>query len=405
MVGQPQGGQVLSGQPVLYIVNKPSDAQSLTVTLNPSFGDPDLYVTLDGTSPNATNFAYKSTGASGSDTVTISPSLVGCGSQNASKCYCTSCDVRIAVTSFSPRAIYTIIATTDTSLTALQDGQPYRGAVTQFKYFYFVFQVSQPGASVSLTLTALGGDPDLTAALTPNPTLANGTWVSLNQGGDAIVAHNIPAGTMYIGVFGFTNSSFSLTAHVISSNNTQLLLNGRPTFGSVNMSDYSYYAYSVDVLGDLTFTVTPVSGTAKLYVNTCVNSSLTACNANRPTAISNTWNAGSSLSGEVVHISHLDPGACSNCYFIIGVLGVTNSDYIIIGSTNQSSAAVDLQESVPFRSSVAQWAYTYFVFTFFDTHSDVVISVTPFTGDPDLYVTACFEAGNNSCVYQPTNAR
>ena len=403
IVGQPQSGSVLRGAVQLYYVNKVANSDNITITLSPSFGDPDMYVTLDGMTPNASYFAYKATGASGVDAITITPSGAGCAAgRTPSQCYCAHCNINIAVVSFSARSSYTIIVSTGETTTVLQDGVPFRASVTLYTYSYFKFYVPDPGSSVRVAVTAMSGDPDLTVAMTPNPTLGNGTWVSLGMGDDIIIAHNV-SGVMYIGVFGFTNSSFSVVAHVTSGNSTTQLVNGRPQFGTVKATDYQYFAYSNDALGNLTFTVTPLTGVVGLFVNTCVNMSLTQCNVRRPTATSYQWSANASLTGETIRISKLDPKACAGCVYVVGVLGVADSNFTLIGSTDASSAAIALQEFIPYRASSNQWQYTYFVFTFYEPHRDLIIAVTPITGDPDLYVSACYEAGNDTCNYQPNN--
>jgi hypothetical protein len=83
--------------------------------------------------------------------------------------------------------------------------------------------------------------------------------------------------------------------------------------------------------------------------------------------------------------------------------------YALLTSTDVFMITVPfslLQESVPTRAYVDQYAYAYFLFSFYEMHADVVISVTPFTGDPDIYVTACSlgQAGvNANCTTRPSN--
>lgn len=403
-IGQPQSGQVYRGAPQLYFVSKPAGSANLTIAVSPSYGDPDVYVTLDGSTPSLTNFAYRAVGSSGVDAVTITAAAVGCALSNQSKCFCDSCDVYVSVIAFTARASYVITASTGDTTITLQDGVTYRGQVSQFAYSYFRYMNTQASASVTVSMTALSGDPDIAATQNfPNPTLSNNTWVSLRQGSDMIFANNLVIGPLYIGVFGFTNASFAIVVHAASGNSTTQLVDGQPSFGSVNATDYLFFAYSIDDAADVTFTVTPLFGSVAMYVNTCQGSSLSNCINRRPYAVNYQWNANDSLSSESIFISKTDPHACSNCLYIIGVLGNTQSDFVVMGSLSWNSTAISLQEFIPYRSYVDQWDFRYFVFTFYDTHQDVIISVTPLTGDPDLYVTSCFEAGNDSCVYQPSN--
>lgn len=402
-VGQPQSGAAFRGVPTLYTVKKPAESENITISVTPTNGDPDLYVTLDGSVPGPNNYAYRSAGAAGTDSITIVPSGAGCADANVTNCYCASCSISISVTSFTARSTFIITVSTGESVTTLQDGVPVSGQVSQFTYRYYSFMCSTSGASVSITLTSLTGDADLTVSLSPNPTLSNGTWVSLAQGNDMIVAHQVPAGLMYIGVFGFTNSSYSLVAHVASDNSTTQLVNGHVTFGAVDASNYMYFSFSMDDGADLTVTVTPLFGAVNLYINTCSGVPLSQCFGRRPTSSFNTWNAAGSFSGEAVTIPKTDQRACAGCWYIIGVLGVQASNFTVLASIDGSSIATALQNGVPSRAYVNQWDYAYYVFSFYDFNVDTIIAVTPFTGDPDLYVTACNEGSNASCVYQPSN--
>ena len=56
-----------------------------------------------------------------------------------------------------------------------------------------------------------------------------------------------------------------------------------------------------------------------------------------------------------------------------------------------------VQEGVSYRGYVNRYSYSYFVFTFYQANYDVVVSVTPFTGDPDVYITTCQAGQSGGC--------
>jgi hypothetical protein len=203
--------------------------QDITVTVTPSFGDPDVYVSFDGSSaPGYTNFAYKSSAASGTDSVVISASGSGCRYPSLAQCYCTSCYVYIGIVTFSARSSYSVVASTAESTTTLQDNVPVRANVAQGRYNYYRFNNPSDGAALAVSVTVFSGDADLTVSTRPSPTLSNGSWVSIVSGGDTITIPSADVGFHYIGVYGFTNASYSVVAHVQSPNYTTHLVSGIP---------------------------------------------------------------------------------------------------------------------------------------------------------------------------------
>ncbi len=132
----------------------------------------------------------------------------------------------------SARCRYTITVSVSTATVVLQDNVPFRDVVTQSTYEYFRFDNPSSGSALSVSLTVLSGDSDLTISTQPQPTILNGTWVSMSPGGDTIVIPTTIVGSYYIGVFGFQNSSFSIVAHVVSDNSTTRLVPGVPQVGA-----------------------------------------------------------------------------------------------------------------------------------------------------------------------------
>merc|ERR1719399_127612 len=118
--GQPQRVNLGSQQWQYYTISVGDANADLTVTVTPSFGDPDLYVLADGTDdmPTRTHYGWSST-APGGDELTIS---------HTDENFCTGCTYRIGVYAWS-QSNMTIIASTGRATTVLSDGDPLRTSV------------------------------------------------------------------------------------------------------------------------------------------------------------------------------------------------------------------------------------------------------------------------------------
>jgi hypothetical protein len=78
------------------------------------------------------------------------------------------------------------------------------------------------------------------------------------------------------------------------------------------------------------------------------------------------------------------------CYLIIGVFGPSDSGGVAASFSlvlTITDSIVTLSEGVPVRGSVDKFDYAYYKYTLTTPSTDVVISVTPFSGDPDMFVS------------------
>ena len=116
---------------------------------------------------------------------------------------------------------------------AMQDGEPAYDSVAPGVYKYYSFSVANSSLDVFLDLTPYTGDADMFVSCYKNPTgdntgtpsRNNNTWNSQLWGEDTLaIPHTDPrscvntagggGGTFYIGVYGFVNSSYSISASV-----------------------------------------------------------------------------------------------------------------------------------------------------------------------------------------------
>jgi hypothetical protein len=290
----------------------------------------------------------------------------------------------IGVVAFTARSTFSIVVSTAEATTTLQDSVPVRASVAQRRYNYYRFNNPAAGASLEVSVTVFSGDADLTVSTSPTPTLYNGSWVSISTGGDTIAIPSADAGWHYIGVYGFTNASYSVVAHVASPNQTMHLVSGVPQVcqralsptslslslslaslssadrcalsvtatgallcrcvlqsGTVNARDWVYYSLSVDTLSTVSFTVTAVSGRVSMFANKCTLQE-SQCGDRRPTNSSHTWTASDSFSSQSITIFASDPNACSQCSYVIGVMGVRAANFTIVAVVANSSSTVTL---------------------------------------------------------------
>ena len=126
----------------------------------------------------------------------------------------------------------------------------------------------------------------------------------------------------YIGVYGYSASSFSVLAYLHNSQAPQLI-NGRPQNGVVNTSVSDWYTFAIPSGGDdVEIVLTARSGDPDLYV--CMNGSIhaTAANAN--------YRSVSAFGNDVISIHATDAAYVANdcgngCVISLSVVGFRES--------------------------------------------------------------------------------
>lgn len=402
--GVPQYGLVIANEYRRYRVFIPDEPNArVSITLTPRYGDPDLFARMNGLKPWATfgQYDYRSRVASGSDVIRIQP-----GDAH----YCRGCWARVAVYGYRTSA-YTITTSTDHSIVALQDGVPVQERLQARQYEYFSLFVEPGNKEMVVTVTPIVGDPDLFMSRdVMRPNMSTHTWHSSHWGEDFLVltGADLVPGNYYISVYAFSNSSFTVQAHVTSHHNEtlQLLVPGVPQVGTVTHLEMNYYSIPVGPQppSQLTISFAARSGLATLYVDTCTGVPPEDCWSQRPTRNSKRWAAWSD--SDSIEIRSDDPMACSGgatqCSYVVGVYGDKDADYTLTVSTGTDE--ITLQEGVPSSGVVALHEYKYYHYALVE-NKDVTVTVTPRAGDPDLYITSCRRtaAGTvpDDCVTKP----
>ena len=75
-----------------------------------------------------------------------------------------------------------------------------------------------------------------------------------------------------------------------------------------------------------------------------------------------------------------------DCTVQIGVYAFADSEFSIVATT--LAGLVRLQAGVPFRDNVGAGEWEYFMFTNPDPSVDITFTLTSFSGDPDMYISA-----------------
>jgi hypothetical protein len=172
---------------------------------------------------------------------------------------------------------FNIGALNEDSTLLLINGVPQRGIVDSRDYAYYRYILTQPNVDVTFSLTPFNGDADLFVAMAPilHPSSSNFSWLSTAYGDDTLTIQSTeyshtcvpnPATAkhcdFYIGVYGFINTSYTLTASMDTGfENPVALLDGQPQAGHVAAGKYTYYRYKVAVANtsipsSITFTLT-----------------------------------------------------------------------------------------------------------------------------------------------------
>ena len=256
--GVPQGGELSQGEYGYYIFNALVDPlapeQDVVVTLTPTLGDADLFVTLDGSQPSSSNYQFQSVRGAGADRIEIEtqPLTIWRRFCAVAILNVAPCPVRIAVHGWSIVTAYVISATVAAHVTLLNElpvtlTTPAFGGMRYCAYYAF------NNDAVTFTLTPLAGLPPAfmyvssSARGGPFPVPGNASTYFASSATQVTLVPGVTAGacaappcTYYVGVSGgFIAATFTLLAATNTSNPT-LPLN-TPVHGSVAAFSYDHY--------------------------------------------------------------------------------------------------------------------------------------------------------------------
>lgn len=358
-----------------------------------------MFVLLDGSIPTTTKNQYGSSNWYTLDGIDILHSdtayIASCESTSGS----SDCVVLIGVYGYMSSE-YTITLTSSSSATLLQLGAVTTGTVTQAQSKYYRMMLSQSGSlspyTLQLSVVPTSGHVRVFVAcnnMQPNST--NYQWMLNPAAGsgatlDILSLAAADKGCLRIGaqyyatVYGDTAASFTITARLANDSSVPMLVPGLAHTGRVTMRAFDYFfVRPAASFEDIRLMATVFQGDVDLYVSLSWQT--------RPQVGSNgavqSYVLSSAKSGsEDMTLNHnWVQDSCAQrdvCYIIVGVFGAGTSSNSYNLLTSTKDATLQLTAGVPRQSHVASNRLEYFKFTLSQPNLDVVISVTPLSGDP-----------------------
>jgi hypothetical protein len=372
----------------------------ITVTLTSTSGSQSLYIS-NKKLPELDEATYEWTSKELSESV---KSIV-ISQEDGEACLLPTCKYSIGVYGTS-KGTFVLTASTSLATIPLQDGVPSHEHVDSGQWEYFSYDLQQTGLDFSVVVTPITGDPDLYISLAKNNALVQlPNKTSFDQqssifGGDTLTFYSAQKGTYYIGVTAFQNSTFTVTATANSQTgsadgpansdlfNVVILLAGEPQSGHALPGTYKYYRLQVpEGAAKLTMTLTTQAGETSVYINRhTVTETKTKDQAGLPTSKNYTWTNAMDATG-LIKLVEPDAGE-----YIFGVLaGSSSAAFFLVVTSIEMSGEVQsiqrLQQGVPFLAELDGDASGYFFVEVDSTETELTISVTGMSGDPDLYVS------------------
>ena len=416
------------GQPQLMLINAskraffrlslpPGDTGAVRVSVSPTFGDPDLYASWGNRTLTTAQSDYRSTKNSGDELITIKRSdapAESCGAADV-------CQLTILVFGWTD-SLFSIVASGDTPAgTELIDGQSVGGFALPNDYVYYNFQVTSTDTPAVFAVTGLTGNPDLFVATTPSPGPDTpGVHRSAGAGHESVVLSQTqlakectPAGrtvpnfpcAFFIGVLASSGQASSW--RIVASSTPPTLSLGSPSTGAVDRGTLAYYTFHLPETlprnaGPVTLSVTPTAGTTYAYVSaaqprasapvvfprlTCGNGQDPPCLPGDGAVTDFAYSSATSLGAQTVTINDFVPGAD----YGVGVLAANTIgtpktvEFAIVVSGPDSTRI--LSSGVPIDGTVQSGGWLYYKIMVTSPGVNVRVSLTPYTGDPDLYVS------------------
>jgi hypothetical protein len=379
------------------------------------YGDPDLFVTVDGSFPSTSNYQYKSVNWLTPDVIMVrqSDSIAGKTFCNPTTRIGQTCTLLAAVVNanlFNTIANFSISMTPFGVISPLINGISRYGEVngTDINYYSFVAPIAQ--STITFATQPFAGDPDLFVSSSikgsqkPDPKDPTSyCWASQTEGRDVVEIFPGDITGCYCGATPLTCIYYvSVVAYppakavytIVASEDTNTvytLLDGVPQVGLVPQGSSDQFSYTVPVTSitsngprSISISLTPFAGDTDLYV-TLDNSP--------PSPFNYAYKSNEESGVDVVILRSTDAkiqaslcaDASKPCILRISVFGFSPGlSWYQISAT--AGKLLRLADGVEVDDSVNAGAFTYFSFTVYDTSTAITISVSPSSGDPDVYV-------------------
>ncbi|KAL9650347.1 hypothetical protein ABK040_015005 [Willaertia magna] len=375
--GQPQQAVLVSGQYTYFTYEiQEADFSNFSITVTPSYGgDPDIFVSTQTDKPSRETHEW-SAEKYGFDIVNIqhSPDV-----HPGSKYY-------IGIYAFVDTH-FTILVRDDRTDARIVEGHTMSDLVEQGEMLYYVYEnLVQQRISISVEPFATqGGDPDLFVKFGSRPGTTPGSYdYSKRTTGDdsLMISHDdSKVGFYYIGIYGYAVDTKYKLVLKTEEKNTQLD-DGATVSGSLNAGEVDYYVFNNgDAFVNIMATLEILSGQVDLYSG----------KHSRPGPEKHD-KKGFEISSSQLAIQYHSPTDATKYYF--AVHASANANYRLSLSTNQTVTYLS-ESRLNFDNYVPAGYYRHFIYEApnFD-NQDVSITVYPYSGDVDLFVSTEYKFPN-----------
>lgn len=363
------------------------DALWASVTPIAGKGDPDLYLSAkvlkpDQSTPSSDKWYSWDTSY---DVIEADPEV------DPSK-FVGNTDWGIGVRSiFREEFLYCVSWARNNNFTRLMEGVPVGSHVGKQKYKYFSFYlpkiISESNAlTVVITNKESSGDPDLyingPTKDWSKPGRGNSEWSSTGRGADQIEINNPEEGYYKIGVYGFKETEFTISAitehsvYTVSDRSKGISVNIQP-------GKYKYFKFpNIDTVNNINVNVDIRKGNAELYL------AYPSSHNTRPQEEEGKHDEVGLKMFDTRYFNFNNPTESGNYYFSVKASSFYSANVTVTVSTNQTHTPL-INEKESYGKSVPQGSYRYFKFDLGNTKLDGTWTVTakPTKGDVSLFVS------------------
>lgn len=375
--GQSEIGSLLENNFAYYKYSVANLITSVTITLTPFSGNPDLFISINDSNKMPSKQAYDYVSSTlGADSITITAQEYYTKNKVCSK-QLAGCSIYIGVVCSSPQCSYTIqLSRKETAVAKLLDGVMQYGSAAFDSPSNFVVNaegtsdvvvtVYPKKGSVVLYASAVARAEYIRNQSPPLPTREKHQFASTSLAN----AHTIvvPKSALdacgadckvYVSVHQVADGTAASEYMILSATNVTHLADTIPIIDLVPEQSYKYYFFDVPCTDcTLSISLTPLSqGDPDIYVN--------KGRERLPTTSSSNFKA-SRYRGEFLQISKSDPYFAAGKEsmqgaYTIGVHGQQNCTYSLAVTTS-AAMVQELSLGVPVKTEAKQGTISYFVF-------------------------------------------
>lgn len=349
--------------------NVTEDEIVISLTTYSDYSDPDMLVKVNKT-PTFDDYDYESL-SWGSGSIVISP-----------------LEIKANSTYYIMVLCYTIcrygITLSHTKEIVLLEGVPISNHLDTGRQAIYQFTAGKDkGDTLTITLSKTSGKADLYVVIGKDqePTSDNSELVEVTwEGNIQYKTLQYTSNTLFrIAVMAEKDTDYTLLAQSLKSTATMIQA-GTPISGEVSVGDFNYYYIKVLSPNDsIIISLTMLTGDGDIYVKAGGLPSLLTYN------FSSVHNGNENL--VITKVDRDKIGSPTGNYYI-GIFGYMHSVYTLTVTTSNSSF-VQVQPGVPQSGSVNQSMFSYFYLEAPQVNTNVTITLSAASGNPDLFVKRC----------------